>query len=193
MADMKKHLDLGCGQTPRNPYDAETLYGVDIDPNIHLLGDNFKCVNLSIDPIPFPDAYFDSVSGFDFIEHIPRQAIDFQSKTTRLPFIELMNEIHRVLKPGGMFYAVTPAYPSDETFQDPTHVNFITGKTHQYFCDSNGNYGFKGNFKAVEVSWTNISYALKAKKNLLLHLKKIHKKYLKGGSSHILWQLKAIK
>jgi hypothetical protein len=31
-----KHLDLGCGENPRNPYGQECLYGLDIadiDPN----------------------------------------------------------------------------------------------------------------------------------------------------------------
>ena len=44
-----------------------------------------------------------------------------------------MNEIYRVLKPGGTFYAITPYYPRDEAFVDPTHVNIITNKTHTYF------------------------------------------------------------
>ncbi len=189
----QKHLDLGFGKNPRNPYNAAEIFGVDIHPNASSFGENFKCANLSIDPIPFPDSFFDSVSAFDFLEHIPRQAIDFDKKQIKLPFIELMNEIHRVLKPNGLLYAVTPSFPSNEAFQDPTHVNFITNRTHQYFCNANGNYGFTGNFEAIEVSWTNISYSQNADKSFLLLLKKLHKKFFKGGSSHILWQLKAIK
>jgi SAM-dependent methyltransferase len=189
----QRHLDLGFGQNPRNPYNAAEVFGIDIGPNASSFGENFKCANLSIDPIPFPDSFFDSVSGFDFLEHIPRQAIDFDKKLIKLPFIELMNEIHRVLKPNGLFYAVTPSYPSEEAFQDPTHVNIITDRTHQYFCNSNGNYGFKGNFEAVEISWTNISYAQKIDNSFSIKLKRLHKKFFKGGNSHLLWQLKAIK
>jgi hypothetical protein len=77
---MKKHLDLGCGKNPRNPYFHENVYGVDLDPSVTLLGDNFHCTNLSIDPIPYPDSFFDSISAFDFLEHLPRQAIDFEKK-----------------------------------------------------------------------------------------------------------------
>lgn len=190
---MKKHLDLGCGKKPRNPYFCEIVYGIDLDPNVLLLGENFKCVNLSIDPIPYPDSFFDSVSGFDFLEHLPRQAIDFKEKVLRQPFIAVMNEIHRVLKPGGMFYAVTPAYPSNEAFQDPTHINYITDKTHKYFCGNECLYGFKGNFEALEVARISISYALTAERNLKLSIKNFHKKVFKGGGGHLVWQLKAIK
>jgi hypothetical protein len=104
-----------------------------------------------------------------------------------------MSEIHRVLKPNGMFYAVTPVYPSNEAFQDPTHVNFITDRTHEYFCGDEGLYGFKGNFEAIKIERINISYALTSKRNLKLTIRNLHKKYFKGGVSHIVWQLKAIK
>lgn len=40
-----------------------------------------------------------------------------------------MNEVHRVLKPNGIFLHQTPAYPSTVAFRDPTHVNIITEET----------------------------------------------------------------
>ena len=73
-----------------------------------------------------------------------------------------MNEIWRVLKPGGILYASTPAYPHNEAFQDPTHVNFITEKTVEYFMgnvryqaghDIGKMYGFIGRF-AGEQNWS---------------------------------------
>jgi SAM-dependent methyltransferase len=63
-----------------------------------------------LEPIPFESNFFDSVSAYDFLEHIPRQAIDYQAMITRVPFLELMSEIHRVLKPNGRFFALTTAY-----------------------------------------------------------------------------------
>ena len=27
-----KHLDLGCGLNPKNPYNSQYLYGIDIEP-----------------------------------------------------------------------------------------------------------------------------------------------------------------
>jgi hypothetical protein len=49
-----------------------------------------------------------------------------------------MNEIFRTLKPGGIFFSKTPAYPISAVFSDPTHVNNITADTFPlYFDDTN--------------------------------------------------------
>ena len=103
----------------------------------------------------FDDNFFDSISAYDFLEHIPRVRIK-DNGDTNFPFIDLMNEVYRVLKTKGKFYAVTPYYPKPEAFQDPTHVNIITKKTHEYFCGSDcygKYYGFKGNFKKIRVNY----------------------------------------
>ena len=94
------HLDIGCNSNPRNPFDASKLYGVDIidletnDFNYH------KC-NVIFDALPFPDSSFESISAFDFLEHVPRTATI--SNTGVFPFIHVMNEIYRVLKKGSFF------------------------------------------------------------------------------------------
>ena len=149
ICSMKKHLDLGCGSSPRNPYGADHVYGIDIRAG---LGDNIASANLAVQPIPFPDNYFSSVSAYDFLEHVPRSVVDVGSKTSIFPFIELMNEVWRVLEPDGRFYAVTPAYPSYKAFVDPTHVNFIAKKTHEYFVGAmplGRMYGFTGYFELI--------------------------------------------
>jgi hypothetical protein len=63
-----------------------------------------------------------------------------------------MNEVWRVLKPNGIFKAHTPAFPKQESFVDPTHVNFITDQTVNYFCGGeytnlSKSYGFDGMFE----------------------------------------------
>jgi len=193
---IKKHLDIGCGHEPKNPYCATEVFGVDIYPEVINLGENFKFANLVTEKIPFEENFFDSVSAFDVLEHIPRQAINFQSNEMRQPFIELMDEIYRVLKPSGMFYAYTPAYPSSAAFQDPTHVNFISRDTHNYFCGERAyarRYGFQGNFECVEMRWLYSTYARSAKRSLAIDIKNLHKRLFKGGQTHLVWQLKAIK
>jgi len=139
-----KTLDLGCGQKPRNPFAADTVFGIDIG-NIDI--PNVIKADISQSPIPFEDASMDYITAFDFIEHVPRV---IYLPTIRLPFIELMNEIYRVLKPGGIFLAQTPVYPFSVSFTDPTHVNPVTSETFSLYFDDQRKwgamYGFKGSF-----------------------------------------------
>ena len=191
-----KHLDLGCGDHARNPYNASELFGVDLSLGTREPDEHFKICNLVCEPIPFGDSYFNSVSAFDVIEHIPRQSVDHERKIIVNPFVELMNEIHRVLQPNGLFYASTPAFPSPEVFQDPTHVNIITEGTHQYFCGENAaakRYGFTGQFKVIEAQRIYPKYAQTAERSLINVIKNAHKKYVKRSISHFVWQLQAIK
>jgi SAM-dependent methyltransferase len=189
------HLDIGCGDFPRNPYRKENLYGLDIrniENKNHVI---FKQANLNFEKIPFEDNFFGSISAFDYLEHIPRVLVTEQGQT-RFPFIEIMNEIWRVLANGGKFYALTPCYPAPQAFQDPTHVNFITESTHQYFCGENPEgimYGFNGKFKAEQCEWVihNDSHFAE-ERNFKQELRRlIHRK--RGKLSHYKWELTAIK
>ncbi|MFZ2956804.1 MAG: methyltransferase domain-containing protein [Candidatus Ozemobacteraceae bacterium] len=148
---MTKTLDLGCGTNPRNPFNADEIFGIDVREDLEL---GIKCADLVVEPIPFEDDSFEYVSAYDFLEHIPR--IVYVPKR-RNAFVELMNEIHRVLKIGGLFLSFTPAYPHAEAFQDPTHVNIITEMTFRaYFDNVNrwaSNYGFKGAFQIRTQEW----------------------------------------
>ena len=158
-------LDLGCGRRPRNPFDADVLNGVDISADLpdNASVNEIKQADLTLDPIPYPSGQCDYVTAFDFIEHLPRQVTIFRNAkpaglphaASRLPFIEIMNEIYRVLNPGGLFLSVTPAWPFPDAFKDPTHVNFITYDTFpSYFCgNSMGRYGFEGNFNLIKQGW----------------------------------------
>lgn len=189
------HLDLGCGQYPRNPYGRAELFGVDVHPGLlDQPSVKYRQANLTLQPIPFDDDSFDSISSFDFLEHVPRQAI--KGERLVLPFIDLMNEVWRVLKPGGLFYAVTPAFPSPEVFQDPTHVNIITNKTHEYFCgqDAYGrNYGFRGNFEPVRVRWVTAKNAYTADESFRKTMRHWHRRITNSGFFHLLWELRAVK
>ena len=190
---MGKHLDLGCGKFPRNPLNKKKLYGTDIR-DLKNMDFVYKKSNLITQNIPFPDSFFDSVSAFDFIEHIPRIWIKNEKKTV-FPFINLMNEIFRVLKNNGEFLAITPAYPNNQAFQDPTHVNFITKRTAKYFSGTNplGKiYGFNGNFLLQENKFVpNNFLEMKFKSQLSEKLYLIHSKINKKNT-HLYWRLKKI-
>lgn len=195
----KKHLDLGCGLSPHNPYAAESAYGCDIrdiNADVQELGFVYSKANLVLEPIPYPDNFFNSVSAFDFLEHIPRQII-LPNGTATNPFINLMSEIHRVLTPGGRFLAMTPAYPHPAVFSDPTHVNFITEDTHKYFTGdtpAGAIYGFKGAFDVVQARWeapTNVSNL--SQPAWRKSLRRLHRRITDGGFSHMVWELAARK
>jgi len=140
-------LDLGCGLNPQNPFRAEQVYGIDIRDNPSKY---IKCADLTVEPIPFEANFFDYVTTFDTLEHIPRV---IYTPNRRFPFVELMNEIWRTLKPNGYFLSYTPIYPYSAVFRDPTHVNIMTHETFPlYFDDKNQfakMYGFKGSFKII--------------------------------------------
>ncbi len=192
---MSSHLDIGCGSKPRNPYNRLEIYGVDISLASEN-SSNFKSANLFSENIPFETNFFDSVSAYDFLEHVPRVITHSNSYEIRFAFIELMFEIWRVLKPDGFFLASTPFYPNPEVFVDPTHINFITDKTHKYFCGDlplAKIYGFAGQFEVVNISkWKPRGEYPFKKKNFKKKLE-LFRDIIKRRRSHIVWELKAIK
>lgn len=148
---MTKSLDLGCGPNPKNTFNAVEVYGVDIRAD---LDKNIRQADLAIDPIPFESSYFDYVTAHDFLEHVPRIAYVPHRRNC---FVEVMNEIYRVLKEGGLFLSFTPAYPKAEAFRDPTHVNIIAEDTFSLYFDTQYRwatmYGFTGAFEIVMQEW----------------------------------------
>lgn len=200
---LTKHLDLGCGSKPKNPYNQSRLYGLDVSKiNIpkkqKSLIHEIKVCNLIFDQIPYPDNHFDSISAYDFLEHIPRITTIIKNKkhTNRYSFIECMNEIYRVLKNQGKFYAMTPFYPDPSAFIDPTHVNFITDKTHFYFCEPSLGakiYGFNGRFEIIRVKKVRPKYIYEPNQlNFKQKLRKLNDKF-KALESHLVWEFRAIK
>lgn len=105
-------LHLGCGKKGLAGYvnvDVVPAPGVDVVCDVSR-------------GIPFPDSVFDEVLAVDFIEHIPPAHT-----------VQLMNEVWRVLLPGGRFRVHVPAAPGITAFQDPTHVSFWNEESFTYF------------------------------------------------------------
>jgi SAM-dependent methyltransferase len=151
-------LDLGSGQNPRNPFNAERIYGVDIRSYESNDGAVKKC-NLGYEAIPFAGNYFDSVTAYDILEHIPRVTI--ARGETVFPMVDCMNEIWRVLKVEGYFFSVTPCYPMNQAFQDPTHVNIMTEDTLRLYFGEKAwarIYGFEGSFRILDEGWRRSHY-----------------------------------
>ena len=68
--------------------------------------------HLGIDPIPLETSSLDVITASDVVDIFPQ--VICKDEIICNPFIEAMNEIWRTLKPGGIFYAHTPAYPAPE-------------------------------------------------------------------------------
>jgi SAM-dependent methyltransferase len=191
-----RHLDLGCGVSPRNPYGRRQLCGVDIRELPSTPEAELRCANVVLDPIPYPDDHFGSLSAYDFIEHVPRLLTTPDGGATWFPFVQLMNEVWRVLAAGGRLYALTPAFPSPAAFVDPTHVNIITDRTHEYFCGEQplgAIYGFTGAFKALRVEWVVYLDSLVSQPLTLRQRLRLWNRRRRHRLTHLLWELEAVK
>lgn len=76
--------------------------------------------------LPFSEDTFDRVVADQVLEHL---AVD--------DVVETMNEVHRVLRPGGEFEIYVPHASSRLSFQDPTHRSTWTYRSIEYFTDGN--------------------------------------------------------
>lgn len=72
--------------------------------------------------LPFDDSSIESIISHHALEHIGEG------------FIPLMDEIYRVLKPDGLFYGITPLFPSYSAVQDPDHCRYFMVGTFDSFC-----------------------------------------------------------
>jgi SAM-dependent methyltransferase len=93
--------------------------------------------------LPFRGGSVGWVRAYDFLEHIPPASVPF-----------VMNEIHRVLAPGGWLRSATPSTDGRGAFQDPTHVSFWNPNSFWYYTDPNYmKYvpAFSGRFRAEMV------------------------------------------
>lgn len=156
-------LDIGSGPIPKNPFQSTILYGADFRSNEEK---NVVYSDLSLGKLPFENEKFDFVTAYDVLEHIQR--VVFVDGKTIFPFISLMNEIFRILKPGGVFFSIQPVYPSKSVFQDPTHVNIMSEDTLDfYFCSKSWAriYGYEGSFEMIKDGWLEDKYFCFMKKS----------------------------
>jgi SAM-dependent methyltransferase len=108
-------LDIACGLNKRPGWtgiDVREVDGVDI---VH---------DLNTYPWPLPDGCVLAALCSHYVEHIPPQ--DFG-------FVRFMDEVWRVLRPGGKLMLVTPHAWSVGFGQDPTHCNAVNENTLDYF------------------------------------------------------------
>jgi SAM-dependent methyltransferase len=118
-------VDLGCG------FRKEGNLGIDL--TAQGTAADLVC-RLGFEPIPLDDEVADTIWCRDFLEHIPKAYYSERAQALRYPIIDLMNELWRILKPGGTFTSLTPCYPAVEVHRDPTHLSVWTLESMPYFC-----------------------------------------------------------
>lgn len=134
-------LDLGCGGGKPDGY---------IGLDQHQQGQTDFVCDLS-KGIPLEDNFADEIRAHDFIEHIEDK-------------IFVMNEIHRVAKPGGIIDISVPSTDGRGAWQDPDHKSWWNENSFHYYT---------GLFDIIELSTNDIipggvchvRAILKAKKN----------------------------
>lgn len=112
-------LLIGCGNSRAKKLTLDSLewdglVTMDHDPNCgaDVLHD------LDEYPWPFEANQFDAAHAYCVIEHLGRQG-DYRA------FFALFGEIWRVLRPGGLFYAICPSRKSPWAWGDPSHTRII--------------------------------------------------------------------
>lgn len=103
-------------------------------------------LDIAVEPLPYDDQMFDEVEASHVLEHL-ETVIHWRENGEwhrRFPRVEIMREIYRVLKPGGIAVISVPTgYPNYA--QDPTHADVPwTHSTFGYFSNQWGG-GNQGN------------------------------------------------
>lgn len=116
-----KKLNLGAGKLDvKEGYtnqDMTKYPGIDVVCNLNEL------------PLPFRDNEFDEILALSILEHVN--------------YVPLMDELHRVLKLGGVIKIRVPHFTYVEAYADPTHINYFSYLTFFYFTkDLKREYSF---------------------------------------------------
>lgn len=147
------NLHLGCGNKPLKNFINVDYYNKTYADVITDLNKELPFINDSVDLI-----YSDNV--FEHVENL----------------VYLMKECHRILKPNGVLIVKVPYFKSKHAFVDPTHCNFFTVQSMDYYIK---NSYFNEQYKFFDESFENLCVYLDPNnKSLLKKLVSIYAVYL---------------
>lgn len=176
----KRALDVGCGgrKLPGSTgMDILRLSGVDVVHSFNQL------------PWPFEANTFDLVFLNHALEHVG-------------DLVGVMNEIHRVLKPGGRAVIQVPYFRCVDAYNDPTHTHFFTAHTLDYFVKDSGlaKYHYTDKLFLKRGFWYGWPHASsnpfrQALKNLMHRRPMFYDQYLSllMPTECLTWELEAVK
>jgi glycosyltransferase involved in cell wall biosynthesis len=128
-------LNLGCCDALLEGY-----VNVDLVPGPGVVAADLR------QPWPWADGSVEQVRAWDVIEHLPDK-------------IFTMNELWRVLQPGGVADIAVPTTDGPGAWQDPTHVSFWNRRSFLYYEAGNpyrerfaASYGIRAKFRTVQES-----------------------------------------
>ena len=96
-------------------------------------------VELDRFPYPFKDNSFGGLQAVHVIEHLS-------------DIIRAVEEFHRIVRPGGEVFLVTPHYTDFSSFCDPTHRWHLNSFSLRYFGPDNAGYGYYSTARFDETS-----------------------------------------
>lgn len=87
-------------------------------------GESVDIVATLPEPLPLADGSVGVIRAFDFLEHVADK-------------VAVINELYRLLAPGGVLLSMTPSTDGRGAFQDPTHVAFYNENSFWYYTERN--------------------------------------------------------
>ena len=129
-------LNLGCGRSPLAGWinvDAVDLPGVDLVADLDRMSER---------GLPYPDGSVEAIALSHVLEHL------------RDP-LSLMQELHRVARPGATAVVRTPHGASDDAHEDPTHVRAYFPGSFGYFSQPyywRADYRYRGDWQPERVT-----------------------------------------
>lgn len=106
-----RKLNLGCGTDIRPGFvnvDNFQGHGIDVIHDIEVI------------PYPFENSEFDEIIMINVMEHLNDP-------------VKVMEELHRIIKPGGFVNIRVPYYNARDMYTDPTHKSFFSQYSFDYF------------------------------------------------------------
>lgn len=135
---MDYHVDLGCGTVKKGRIGIDRypapgvnvimdlnrlrVFGMAEEPNTDADHQSYHQDGFMDAGLPFKDSSVESIITHHAMEHISDG------------FIPLVDDIYRVLKPGGIFMLIVPLFPSYSAVADPDHKRYFMVGTMDSFC-----------------------------------------------------------
>lgn len=105
-------LDLGAGRSQRVPGAIRLDRSREAKPDV--------VADVDRGALPFRSGCFASVGAFDVLEHVNN-------------LVRVVEEVHRVLRTGGVLFITTPHFSSANAYTDPTHQRALGVRSFDFF------------------------------------------------------------